>query len=109
MQSSIASNISSASNILHFTLLRGNDHSQESEENQIFDPIQTSDDNENGNFVDNGNIFECLDNDEKFFENIGFEDDSDISSVFIEKPKSNCDDNVTKRSTKTKSSGNVTK
>ena len=80
MQSSIASNISSASNILHFTLLRGNDHSQESEENLIFDPTKTFDNNENANFVDNGNIFECLDYDEKFFENIDFEDDSDISS-----------------------------
>ena len=31
---------------LHFTLLSGNDHSQENEENQIFEPIQTFDNNE---------------------------------------------------------------
>ena len=42
-------------------------------------------------FVDDGNIFDCLDNDEQFFENIDFENDSDISSVLIEKPKSTCD------------------
>ena len=30
-------------------------------------------------------------NDEQFFENNDFEDDSDISSVLIEKMKSNCD------------------
>ena len=46
----------------------------------------------NINFVDNGSIFDCLDNDEQFFENIDFEDDSDISSVLIEKLKSNSDD-----------------
>ena len=32
--------------VLHFTLLSGNDHSQENEENQIFEPIQTFDNNE---------------------------------------------------------------
>ena len=42
-------------------------------------------------FVDDGNIFDCLDNDEQFFENIDFENDSDISSVLIEKPKSTGD------------------
>ena len=36
------------------------------------------------NFVDDGNIFNCLDRDEQFFENIDFEDDRDISSAFIE-------------------------
>ena len=54
--------------------------------NVIFEPIQTFDKND-------GNIFDCLDNDEQFFENIDFEDNTDISSVFIEKLKSNCDDN----------------
>ena len=54
--------------------------------NVIFEPIQTLDKND-------GNIFNCLDNDEQFFENINFEDNTDISSVFIEKLKSNCDDN----------------
>ena len=34
-----------------------------------------------------------MDKDEQFFENIDFEDDSDISSVLIEKLKSDCDDN----------------
>ena len=34
-----------------------------------------------------------MDNDdEQFFENIDFEDDSDISSILIKKLKSNCDD-----------------
>ena len=40
---------------LHFTLLSGNDHSQENEENQIFEPIQTFDNNEDGvNFCRRG-------------------------------------------------------
>ena len=79
---------------LHFTLLSGNDHTQENEENQIFEPIQTFANNEDVvDFVDDGNIFDCLDIDEQFFDNIGFEDDSDISSVLVEKLKSNCNDN----------------
>ena len=52
---------------LHFTLLSGNDHSQENEENQIFEPIQTFKNNEDAvDFVDNGSIFDCLDNDENY-------------------------------------------
>ena len=46
--------------------------------------------------MDDGNIFDCLDSDdEQFFENIDFENDSDKSSasILIEKLKSNCDDN----------------
>ena len=79
---------------LHFTLLSGNDHTQENEENQIFEPIQTFANNEDVvDFVDDGNIFDCLDIDEQFFDNIGFEDDSDISSVLMAKLKSNCNDN----------------
>ena len=71
---------------LHFTLLSGNDHSQENEENQIFEPIQTFDNNENAMEI-------TLDNNEKCFENIDFQNGSNISSVLIEKLKSNCDDN----------------
>ena len=68
---------------LHFTLLSGNDHNPKNEENPIFEPIQTFDNNEDVvNFVHDENIFDCLDNDEQFFENIYFED-SDISSVLI--------------------------
>ena len=82
---------------LHFTLLSGNDHSQENEENQIFEPLQTFNENEDvADFMDDGNIFDCLDNDdEQFFENNDFENDSDKSSasILIEKLKSNCDDN----------------
>ena len=79
---------------LHFTLLSGNDHRQENEENPIFEPIQTFDNNEDVvDFVDDGNIFVCLDYNEQVFENIDFEDNSDISSVLIEKLKSNRDDN----------------
>ena len=44
-------------------------------------------------FADDGNIFDCLDNEEQFFENTDFEDDSNISSILIEKLKSNCGDN----------------
>ena len=64
---------------LHFTLLSGNDHSLENEENQIFEPIQTFNENEDvADFMDDRNIFDCLDNDdEQFFENIDFENDSD--------------------------------
>ena len=80
---------------LHFTLLSGNDQCQENEENQIFEPIQTFNENEDiADFMDDGNIFDCLDNDdEQFFENIEFENDSDKSSasILIEKLKSNCD------------------
>ena len=79
---------------LHFTLRSGNDHSQENKENPIFEPIQTFDNNKDVvDFVDGGNIFDCLDNDEQFFDSIDFEDNSNISSVFIEKLKSNYDDN----------------
>ena len=78
----------------HFTLLSGNDHSQENEEYSIFEPIQTFGNNEDVvDFVGDGNIFDCLDNDEQFFENIDFEDNSNISSVLIEKLKSNCNGN----------------
>ena len=60
---------------LHFTLVSGNDHSQENEENPIFKPMQTFDNNEDvTDFVDHGNIFDCLDNDEQFFENVDFEE-----------------------------------
>ena len=79
---------------LHFTLLSGNDHSQENEENQIFEPIQTFKNNEDAvDFVDNGSIFDCLDNDGKLFENIDSKDDSDILSVLTEKLKTNGDFN----------------
>ena len=79
---------------LHSTLLTGNDHGQENKENPIFEPIQTFDNNKDVvDFVDDGNRFDCLDNDEQFFESIDFEDNSNISSVVIEKLKSNCDDN----------------
>lgn len=44
-------------------------------------------------FVDDGNIFHCLDNDEQFFENINVENGSNISSVFMEKLKCICEDN----------------
>ena len=37
-------------------------------------------------FVDDGNMFDCLDR--QFFENIDFQDDSDISSVLAGKLKS---------------------
>ena len=78
---------------LHFTLLSSNDHSPENEKNPIFEPIETFGNNEDVvDFVGNGNIFDCLDNDEQFFENIDFEENSNISSVPIEKLKSNCDD-----------------
>ena len=61
--------------------------------NPIFEPIETFGNNEDVvDFVGNGNIFDCLDNDEQFFENIDFEENSNISSVPIEKLKSNCDD-----------------
>ena len=70
-------------NALHFTLLSGNDHSPKNEENPIFESMRTFDNNEDVvDFVDDENIFYCLDNDEQFFENIDFED-SDISSVLI--------------------------
>ena len=79
---------------LHFTLLTGNDHGQENKENPIFEPIPTFDNNKDVvDFVGDGNIFDCLDNDEQFFESIDFEGNSNISSVVIEKLKSNCDDN----------------
>ena len=79
---------------LHFTLLSSNNHSQENEEDQIFKPMQKFDNNEDVvDFVDDGDIFDCLDNDEQFFENIDLEDDSNLSSVLIEKLKSNCDYN----------------
>ena len=45
-------------------------------------------------FVDNGDIFDYLDNNEQNFRNIDFEDNSDISSVLIEKLKCNSDNNV---------------
>ena len=78
---------------MQFTLLSGNDHSQENEENHIFESIQLFDKKEDVvDFVDDGIIFDCLDNDEQFFENIDFEN-SDISTVLQEKLKSNCDDN----------------
>ena len=52
--------------------------------NPISEPIQTFDKNEDVvDFVDLGNIFDSLDNDEQFFENIDFEDNSDILSVLI--------------------------
>ena len=74
--------------------MSGNNHSKQNEESQIFEPIQTFSNNEDlVNFVGNGNIFDCLDNNEQFFENLDFEDDINISSVFIEKLKSKCDDN----------------
>lgn len=77
-----------------YSLLSGNNHTQDNEENHIFEPIQTFDNNEDVlNFADDGNIFDCLDNNEQFFENIDFEDGSNISSVIIEKLKSNFDDN----------------
>ena len=79
---------------LHFTLLSGKDHNKENQENQIFEPMQTFDNNEDVvDFVDDGNIFDCFDNDEQFFQNIDFEDDSDMSSVLIGNLKSNYDDN----------------
>ena len=79
---------------LHFTLMRGNDHRQENEENQTFEPIKTFDNIEDVvDFFNDGNIFDCLDNDEQFFQNIDFEDDGDISSDLIEKLKSNSIDN----------------
>ena len=78
---------------MQFTLLSGNDHSQENEENRIFESIQLFDNKEDVvDFVDDGIIFDCLDNDEQFFENIDFEN-SDISTVLQEKLKSSCDDN----------------
>ena len=50
---------------LHFTLLSVGDHSQKNEENQILEPIQTSDNNEDVvDFVHDGNIFNFLDNNE---------------------------------------------
>ena len=80
--------------LLQFTFLSGNDHNQENEGNPIFEPIQIFDNNEDVvNVVDQKNISDCLDNYEQFFENIDFKDDSDISSVLMEKFKSNCDDN----------------
>ena len=79
---------------LLFTLLTGNDHSKENKENPIFEPIQTFDNNKDVvDFVDDGSIFDCLDNDEQFYESIDFKDNSNISCVVIEKLKSNCDDN----------------
>lgn len=46
--------------------------------------MQIFDNNENiVNFVDDENIFNCLDKDEQFLENIDFEDDRDISSVLL--------------------------
>ena len=78
---------------MQFTLLSGNDHSQENEENRIFESIQLFDNKEDVvDFVDDGIIFDCLDNDEQFFENIDFEN-SDISTVLQEKLKSSYDDN----------------
>ena len=79
---------------LHFTLLSGKDHNKKNQENQIFETMETFDNNEDVvDFVDDGNIFDYFDNDEKFFQNIDFEDDSDISSVLIGNLKSNYDDN----------------
>ena len=80
---------------LHFTLLSGNYHSKENEGNPISESIQISDNNEDVvDFVDDGIIFDyILDNDELFFPSIDFENDSNISSVLIEKLKSNWDDN----------------
>lgn len=44
---------------LHFMLLRGNDHSRENEEKQIFELMQTFDNNKDVlEFVEDGNIFE---------------------------------------------------
>ena len=78
---------------LHFMLLSGNYHSKENVGNQIFKPMQTSDNNEDVvDFVGDGNIFDSLDNIELFFQNIDFENDRDISTVLIEKLKSNWDD-----------------
>ena len=75
---------------LYSMLRSGNNHSQENEENQTFEPIQTFDNNEDVvGFVHDGNIFDCLDNNKQFFE----KDDSNISRVLIEKLKSNSDDN----------------
>ena len=51
--------------VLHFTLLSGNKHSQENEENQIFELIQTFVNNEDVvNFFDDGNIFNYVHNDD---------------------------------------------
>ena len=51
--------------VLHFTLLSGNKHSQENEENQIFELIQTFVNNEDVvNFFDHGNIFNYVHNDD---------------------------------------------
>ena len=78
---------------MQFTLLSGNDHSQQNEENHIFESVELFDNKEDVvDFVDDGIIFDCLDNDEQFFENIDFEN-SDISTVLQEKLKSSCDDN----------------
>ena len=79
---------------LHFTLMSGNDHSQEYEENQIFEPVQTFIDNEDVvDFVDDGNIFDCLDDDEPMLEDIDYDNDNDLSSILLQKLKTNCDDN----------------
>ena len=60
---------------LPLTLLSGNDH-------QIFGPIQAFDNNDDVvNFVNNGIILDCLDNNGQFFENTDFEEDCNISSV----------------------------
>ena len=68
--------------------------SKKNEENQIFEPTLTFDNNEDVvDFVKNGNKFDCLDNDTQFFENIDFDDNSNISSALIEKLKSNSGDN----------------
>ena len=46
--------------------------------------MQSFDNNEDVvDFVNDGNILDCLDNDEQFFENINFKDDSNISSVLV--------------------------
>lgn len=51
--------------VLHFTLLSGNKHSQENEENPIFKLIQTFVNNEDVvNFFDDGNIFNYVHNDD---------------------------------------------
>ena len=46
--------------------------------------MQSFDNNEDVvDFVNDGNILDWLDNDEQFFENINFKDDSNISSVLV--------------------------
>ena len=67
---------------LPFTLLCSNNHSYGNEENHNFGPIQTFDNNEEFvDFVYNGIILDCLDNNEQLFDNTDFEEDS-IYQVF---------------------------